>query len=137
MRKSPGKGLGIFAIADIPSGTRIIAEAALLKIDRNNGDARNILYAFENLSASQQGSYLELHGFACAAFRRAAEQEMGRSWQRMPEKCMNLRRKMETKQVGLALSQKRLCLKSTATTVTQETYYTHLKVFPPPNRVRT
>ncbi|KAF1952906.1 TPR domain protein, partial [Byssothecium circinans] len=85
MRKSTGKGLGIFAIADIPRGTRVIAEAALLKIDRNNTDARNILYAFESLSASQQGSYLELHGFACAAFRHAAEQEMGRSWQEMPE----------------------------------------------------
>jgi antitoxin (DNA-binding transcriptional repressor) of toxin-antitoxin stability system len=85
VRNSIGKGLGIFAISDIPRGTRVIAEAALVKIGRNRGDARNILQAFESLPTSKQNSYLKLHGFACAEFRRAAENEMGQSWQTMPE----------------------------------------------------
>lgn len=85
VRESQGKGLGIFAIANIPRGTRVIAEAALLKLDRKSGDARNILQAFNSLPTAEQNLYLELHGFACAAFRRAAEQEMGQSWQSMPE----------------------------------------------------
>jgi hypothetical protein len=85
VRNSIGKGLGIFATSDIPRGTRVIAEAALLKIDWNHGDARDILQAFESLPASKQSSYLKLHGFACAEFRSAAENETGQSWQTMPE----------------------------------------------------
>jgi hypothetical protein len=85
VRTLPGKGLGVFAISDVPRGTCIIAEAALLKIDWDYGDARNILDAFGTLTASEQSLYLELHGFVCAAFRCAAEQEMGQSWKLMPE----------------------------------------------------
>jgi hypothetical protein len=53
VRDSIGKGLGIFAISDIPRVTRVITEAALLKIDRNRGDARNTLQAFESLFISK------------------------------------------------------------------------------------
>ena len=79
VRNSAGKDLGVFATTDIPCRTRVIAELAILKIDRDHGDARNILRAFESLSVSKQILYLQLHGFACAEFRRAAEREMGQS----------------------------------------------------------
>jgi hypothetical protein len=85
VRNSTGKGLGVFATTDIPRGTRVIAETAILKIDPGHGDATNILRAFESLSVSKQSLYLQLHGFACAEFRRAAEREMGQSWEMMPE----------------------------------------------------
>jgi hypothetical protein len=80
VRSSPEKGREVLAITDIPRGTRIIAEAALLKIYRDHGDARNILDALKNLTASKKSLCLDLHGFACAAFRCAAEQEMAQSW---------------------------------------------------------
>jgi hypothetical protein len=69
--------MGIFATGDIPCGTRIIAEPALLKVNRDTtSNARDIVHAFESLSSSQQKSYLELRGYACDSFKRAAEHEI-------------------------------------------------------------
>jgi hypothetical protein len=86
MKESPRKGLGIFAKEDIPRGTRIIAERALLKIDRQNmSDAKDIVVAFESLSFSAQRIYLQLHAYACDRFKSAAEHELGQDWERMPE----------------------------------------------------
>jgi hypothetical protein len=84
VKASAEKGLGIFAVTDIPRGTRTIAELALLKIDRTNGGARNIR-AIECLSPPQQDIYLQLHKIACDAFRRSAEQELGQSWLKIPK----------------------------------------------------
>jgi hypothetical protein len=49
------------------------------------GNAKDIVRAFENLPLLQQTLYLELHGHACDAFKRAAECEMEQKWQDIPE----------------------------------------------------
>jgi hypothetical protein len=84
-RESQGRGLGIFATGYIPRGTRIVAEPALLKVSRDTTDAKDIVRAFESLSSSQKKSYLELHDYACDLFKRAAEREMDRDWEKIPE----------------------------------------------------
>ena len=80
MRESTGKGLGVFAVTDIPCGARVLAEEPLLKVDEENGILKDILSAFRKLSASQKDSYLQLHRFAGAAFKHSAEKEVGRAW---------------------------------------------------------
>jgi hypothetical protein len=80
-----GKGLGIFAKSDIPCGTRVIAEPPLLKVDREKGDANDILKAFESLPISQRDLYLGLHGYASTPFKLAAEREMGQNWDALSE----------------------------------------------------
>jgi len=90
-KQSQGRGLDIFATGDIPCGTRIIAEPALLKVNRDTASsAKDIVRAFESLSSSQQKSYLELHGYSCDSFKRAYEHEMDQDWEKIPE----LHRKM-------------------------------------------
>jgi hypothetical protein len=87
------KGLGVFAKANIPRGSRVIAETALHKISReeqSSGNvlqafAREIIQAFEDLSPAQQTSYLELHEYAGDAFKDAVEQELQQSWDEIPE----------------------------------------------------
>lgn len=59
----------MFAKANIPCGSRVIAEPALL--DVKGGNAKDIVRAFESLPSSQQSLYLELHGYACEPFKRA------------------------------------------------------------------
>lgn len=83
VKESTGKGLGVFAVTDIPCGARVLAEEPLLKADEGNGSAKDILSAFKKLSVSQQHLYLQLRGFAGAAFKRSAEKEIGRAWQAM------------------------------------------------------
>jgi hypothetical protein len=83
VKESTGKGLGVFATTDIPCGARVLAEEPLLKVDEEDGSAKDILSAFEKLSVSQKNSYLQLHGLAGAAFKRSAEKEIGRAWQAM------------------------------------------------------
>jgi hypothetical protein len=83
VKESTGKGLGVFATTDIPCGARVLAEEPLLRRDEENGSSIDILSAFEKLSVSQKNSYLQLRGFAGAAFKRAAEDETGRAWQAM------------------------------------------------------
>ncbi|KAF7592476.1 hypothetical protein BBP40_000211 [Aspergillus hancockii] len=65
--------------------TRVLAEPALIQINRETGDAKDIVRAFQSLPLLQQTLYLELHGHACDAFKRAAEREMERKWQQIPE----------------------------------------------------
>ncbi|KAF2868037.1 TPR domain protein [Massariosphaeria phaeospora] len=77
-------GLGVFATTDIPRGTRVIAESALLEINADR-TAKGIVRAFERLSSPQQRCYLELHEFASDTFKRAVENEMGQKWQEIPE----------------------------------------------------
>jgi hypothetical protein len=52
-------------------------------VDEENGSSKDILTAFKKLSVSRQNSYLQLRGFAGAAFKRSAEKEIGRTWQAM------------------------------------------------------
>lgn len=77
------KGLGVFAKANIPCGSRVFAEPALLEV--KGGNAKDIVRAFESLPLSQQSLYLDLHGYACEPFKRAAEREMEQNWQQIPE----------------------------------------------------
>ncbi|XMA13710.1 hypothetical protein WAI453_006501 [Rhynchosporium graminicola] len=85
VRDTNGKGMGTFATRTIASGTRIIAEAGLLQIDRKTSDAATIVQAFESLSSSRQSAYLSLHEFACDSFIRAAERELGQYWENTPK----------------------------------------------------
>lgn len=64
VRESTGKGLGVFAKADIPRGTRVISEPARLEVPEQNPPAKDIIQAFERLLPSQQKSYLGLHAYA-------------------------------------------------------------------------
>ncbi len=41
--------------------------------------------AFKSHPLSEQSLYLELHVYACDAFKRAAERELGQSWQKIPQ----------------------------------------------------
>ena len=82
MRESTSKGLGVFAKSNIPRGTRVISEPALLEVRREaNSNAKDIVQVFEQLTSSQQELFLELHGYACHSFQRAAEREMQQDWQ--------------------------------------------------------
>lgn len=75
----------MFAKVDIACGTRVLAEPALIQINGKTGNAKDIVRAFESLPLLQQTLYLELHGHACDAFKRAAEREMERKWHEIPE----------------------------------------------------
>lgn len=86
VRATTSKGLGVFAKVDIPHGTRVISEAPLLDVsDDKISNAKDIVLAFEQLSAPQQELYLQLHAYACDAFKRAAEREMEHTWQEIPK----------------------------------------------------
>jgi hypothetical protein len=88
VRGSPGKGLGTFAKANIPRGTRILAESCLLKVNCSDDEqptANSIMQAFETLSPSQQASYLELHTHACDSDKQILASQTGRTWDELPE----------------------------------------------------
>jgi hypothetical protein len=73
----------VFAKTNIPRGTRIITETALLGV--NTETVMNIVPAFERLPPSQQECYLELHEYAGDLFKSIVELETGKSWQDLPE----------------------------------------------------
>lgn len=54
IKVSAVQGLGVFATADLPRGTRVIAETALFNLNQENESARDILGAFKKLSVAQQ-----------------------------------------------------------------------------------
>ncbi|KAF2825868.1 SET domain-containing protein, partial [Ophiobolus disseminans] len=83
VKESKGRGLGVVAIADIPRGTRVVAEAGLLQIDRSHTGSKDILRAFESRLPSEKSAYLELHAYACNALKRTTEQELGMPWLRI------------------------------------------------------
>lgn len=43
------------------------------------------MMAFEQLAPPQQELFLQLHGYACNKFKRAAEREMEQAWQDISE----------------------------------------------------
>ncbi|KAJ4358771.1 uncharacterized protein N0V89_003355 [Didymosphaeria variabile] len=76
VKVAPGKGLGLFAQADIPRGTRIIAEAALLgkNVDYT---AKDVVKEFRSLSPTLQSQYLGLHGCMPEDVKGQIELELG------------------------------------------------------------
>jgi hypothetical protein len=85
VKQADSKGLGGFAVADIPRGTRILAEEGMLQIVGAHAEAKEILDAFERISKSQQNSYLELHAYAHQNLIRAVERELGQRWNDISE----------------------------------------------------
>ncbi|KAJ5876733.1 hypothetical protein N7455_000198 [Penicillium solitum] len=84
-KESPQKGVGVFAKANIPRGTRIISEQAQLKVDLETVTLKNIVPAFERLSPAQQESYLQLHEYESDLLKVAVRYNVGKSWQELPE----------------------------------------------------
>ncbi|KFY28815.1 hypothetical protein V491_00270 [Pseudogymnoascus sp. VKM F-3775] len=63
VKATEGKGLVIFAKEKIPRGTRLVATLLKAPINHTTRGA-DVMRAFNNLSASSQQAYLELHGYA-------------------------------------------------------------------------
>jgi hypothetical protein len=82
-KPSPGKGLGLFAKENIPRGTRVLAEGALLAAD-DESNAKDIVRVFESLSPSQQDTYLDLHEHAGNRHKLKFTSELGCEWQGIP-----------------------------------------------------
>ncbi|CAI7651134.1 unnamed protein product [Penicillium discolor] len=82
-KESLQKGGGVFAKANIPRGTRIISEQALLEFDLETVTLKNIVPAFERLSPAE--SYLQLHEYKSDLLKVAVRYEIGKSWQELPE----------------------------------------------------
>lgn len=83
VKASALKGLGVFTKANIPCGSRVFAEPALLEVKGES--AKDIVRAFESLPLSQQNLYLDLHRYACQRFKRAVEREMEQGWKKILE----------------------------------------------------
>lgn len=77
--------MGVFAKTNIPRGTRVISEQALLEVDLETVTLKNIVPAFERLPPSQQESYLQLHGYESDLLKVAVKYDIGKSWQELPE----------------------------------------------------
>lgn len=60
VRSSPGKGLGVFAAADIPRGTRIFADPPLFYVIGPKAMISEIEAGFQNFSSREQKEYLSL-----------------------------------------------------------------------------
>lgn len=82
IRPSPGKGLGLFANAPIPRGTRIIAERALLPLPIESCHTSDIMTAFSALTPSEKEFFLSLHSSPASTARFAQEQT--RYWFDLP-----------------------------------------------------
>ena len=68
IKGSPGKGLGMFAVKDIPKGTRILAETPFFTLAKSPklfwsdpNTSNDISQAFERLPAGEQIKYMGLH----------------------------------------------------------------------------
>lgn len=85
VRETDGKGLGIFARCDIRQGTRVITESPLIEVDLEGRNASKIVMAFKQLPLQQQEQYLTLHYYASDGFKRSVEEEIGQSWDSIPE----------------------------------------------------
>lgn len=57
---SEKSGQGVFAVRDIPRGTRVLAEPILISI-RHSRNLLDVHYALEDLSEQQRAQYLDLH----------------------------------------------------------------------------
>ncbi|KAJ5639237.1 uncharacterized protein N7484_007099 [Penicillium longicatenatum] len=82
------KGKGVSAKVNIPLGTRVMSEPALieLQLDDNGGfTSMQILQAFALLTPSQQVSFLELSGFGCPALKASVSEEFQNIWENIPE----------------------------------------------------
>lgn len=61
IRQSLFQGVGLFATANIPRGTRNLAEAPLLTCNNEVIDTQHLVDDFFDLSPTRQASYLALH----------------------------------------------------------------------------
>ena len=61
VRKSSGKGLGMFARKLIPRGTRILVDECLLNLPAPKALLMDIEQAFDHLSRREQEAYMKLH----------------------------------------------------------------------------
>jgi hypothetical protein len=84
--------MGLFAIADIPRGTRVIAEPPLLAIDsdENPFNANDIIRAFEDLVPSQQKKYLALHEYLPSNRQYISANPIATKWHEIPEMHRNV-----------------------------------------------
>jgi SET domain-containing protein len=79
VKQTPEKGLGIFARVRISRGTRIVAEAPLLKATAFSPYGVNVQEPFDRLSSAKQRAYLELHEHASETLKRDND------WESLPE----------------------------------------------------
>ncbi|KIX91892.1 uncharacterized protein Z520_12397 [Fonsecaea multimorphosa CBS 102226] len=84
IRNAGQKGLGVFANVNIPRGTRIVAEAPLMKSDRA-GDSMTIWKAFSKLMPVEKEKYLELHHLECDMEYELMNPALGKNRQRHPD----------------------------------------------------
>lgn len=61
VREAGPKGLGVFALQDIPAGTCIMEEKPMLIAPEGTGRSSFVLLSFLELSPGQKKSYMELH----------------------------------------------------------------------------
>ncbi|KAI8941268.1 hypothetical protein NX059_002498 [Plenodomus lindquistii] len=85
IRRSGSKGFGIFAKANIRRGTRILAESPLLKTKPAQPSSGDIMWAFQQLPTPQRNAFLRLHEFASPTLRKDVAEEVGQSWDSLPE----------------------------------------------------
>ncbi|KAF1954564.1 TPR domain protein [Byssothecium circinans] len=79
VRQTPFEGLGVFAKAPIPRGTRILSEPLFLALDGGENPAE-ILSAFSKLSEDDKTKYLELHPFAPPIRNDLTKKYMKKGW---------------------------------------------------------
>ena len=75
--------MGLFAVARIPRGTRVLAEPALL-LD-HHGTPLSIMRAFDKLPPSQQTQYLRLHSYISDFSKKCWEEYIPGKWEDLPE----------------------------------------------------
>ena len=71
------KNQSIFAKANIPRGTRVLAESPILNA---KASANEIIRVYGSLGPSAQDLYLDLPCFASYAKKRKFEEDMGCDW---------------------------------------------------------
>ncbi|KAF6841525.1 set domain-containing protein 5 [Colletotrichum musicola] len=72
VRPSPGRGLGIFAVREIPQGTRIIDESPLFTLDPG-GLVQGHGFAFDGIAAAVDTAFAALNATARAAYLSCPE----------------------------------------------------------------
>lgn len=85
VRQTKSAGLGVFARVTIPRSTRILCTPLLLRL--NGGEnPREILGAFDGLSAKDQALYLDLYPFVPPVRKELTKRYMGMRWEKLSER---------------------------------------------------
>ncbi|KAF2449224.1 TPR domain protein [Karstenula rhodostoma CBS 690.94] len=80
VQRTPFSGLGVFAHAPIPRGTRILSTPLLLALNGGENPAE-ILAAVSKLSAADKAAYLDLHPFAPPVRKELVKKYIGKRWE--------------------------------------------------------